>query len=64
MAAIRTISTSPSTQSGALAGIATTIAVGASVARRIGSALRSFADSGQLGPDPQVTTSRWTGGRI
>lgn len=36
----------------------------AASARRARQALRSFADAGQLGPDPEVVRSRWTGGRI
>jgi hypothetical protein len=36
----------------------------AGTAKRAGQALHSFADAGQLGPDPQVVLSRWTGGRI
>lgn len=65
MAATRTISTSTSTQASRLAGIVPMLVVSAaSVTRRMRTALRDFADSGQLGPDPQVTISRWTGGRI
>jgi hypothetical protein len=39
------------------------MAVG-SLAVGIGSRLSGFVEAGQLGPDPERTTSRHTGGRI
>jgi hypothetical protein len=33
-------------------------------ARRVATAARNVADAGQLGPNPDITISRWTGGRI
>ena len=38
--------------------------VAASTAARVREAFRRFADSGQLGPSPDVTISRSTGARI
>jgi hypothetical protein len=32
--------------------------------RRVGRALSTIVENGQLGPQPGVDVSRWTGGRI
>lgn len=63
MAATRSVPTAvPTDRPAAVAERALLAAV--TVARRIGAALRSFADSGQLGPQPDAVISRSTGGRI
>jgi hypothetical protein len=51
-------------RAGALAVVARLATASTAAARRVATAARSFADAGQLGPAPEVTISRWTGGRI
>jgi len=49
---------------GAFAVVVRLATASIAAARRVATAARSVADAGQLGPDPEVTISRWTGGRI
>jgi len=64
MAATRSVPTAiPTDRPAAVAGRAL-LAAALTVARRIGAALGSVADSGQLGPQPDAVISRSTGGRI
>ncbi len=63
MTAIQTGQTTLSSHRAVEIGASLLAAVGSAL-RRTRSALRAFADSGQLGPATDVATSRWTGGRI
>lgn len=62
-AADRPFDTSTS-RAGALAVVVRLATASTAAARRVATAARSIADAGQLGPAPEVTISRWTGGRI
>lgn len=63
MAATRTLSI-PNTSRRALGRFAVLRSVAARAVGRTRTALASIVDGAQLGPGAQVTTSRWTGGRI
>lgn len=44
--------------------VAEFVSTAAATLARLRSALSDLVDGAQLGPDPQVGVSRWTGGRI
>ncbi len=51
-------------RAGALAVVVRLASASIAGARRVATAARNVADRGQLGPDPEATISRSTGGRI